>query len=186
MSARLAVVVLGLTACACSRVDEGALSAAKEISMAARIANPDVAGREAFWTVRMGGGDVADAYTLSPAPPRGAVLAILASPKDRRNTLSVEIVRPDGNGTVVAAFQTSADAVRFLWPVDGAFFLRLRATKDAPAFDALMGLRSIEGRPPGWTPPPAKDASGSATGPDEVPDAGPLVVPLPLTDTPRR
>jgi hypothetical protein len=179
MTGRLTVLALGLAACACSGTDEGALSAAAEIALTTRIANPDVSGREAFWTVRMGDGDVADAYTLSPAPPQGAVLAILASPTDRTRTLTVEIVRPDDEGTVVATFRTSDKAVRFLWPVDGAFFLRLRAPADAPAFDALIGLRSIEGRPPGWKPPAPSPAGARAA--EEVPDAGPLVVPLPLT-----
>ncbi len=181
MRGGLAIVALGLMVCACSSADEGALSGAEEIAMATPIEDPDVSGREAFWTVRMGDGDVVDSYTLSPSPPQGAVLAILASPEDRENRLTVEIVRPDEQETIVAAFQTSDDAVRFLWPVDGEFYVRLRVAEDAPAFDALMGLRSIEGRPPGWTPPrpPVQAGSTGATG-EDVPDAGPLVVQLPL------
>lgn len=178
MTTRIAVV-LSLSACACSGTDEGAFGAATEIAMVTPIASPGVSGREAFWTVRMGDGDVADAYSVSPAPPKGAVLAILAAPTDRRRTLTVEIVRPDEQGTVVTTFQTSDKAVRFLWPVDGEFFLRLRAPADAPAFEALMGLRSIEGRPPGWKPP-ATPVGAAGQQPEDVPDAGPLVVPLPL------
>jgi hypothetical protein len=171
-------VVFGLALAACAPADEGSRAAAVEISLSSPIDHPDAAGREAFWNVRMGDGDVADAYTLDPPPPQGAVLALLAVPEDRANTLTLELVRADD--TVAARFDTTQDTVRFIWTVQEEVFLRLLADGDAPAFDALIGVRSIEGRPIGWRPRPVDT---SAEEPEEtLGEVPPLVVPLPLRD----
>ena len=146
--------VFGLALAACGRADEGSREAAVEISLTSPIDHPDATGREAFWTVRIGDGDAADAYTLNPPPQEGTVLALMVAPEDRANALALELVRPDDS--VAARFETTPDTVRFVWPVQGEVFLRLLADGDAPAFDALIGVRSIEGRPLGWQPAPVE------------------------------
>ena len=169
--------VVGLSVAACAPVDEGSRAAAVVMPLTGQIDDPDATGRETFWNVRMGSGDAVDTYTLDPPPPEGAILALLLAPEDRANTLTLELVRPDDS--VAARFETTSDTVRFIWPVDGEAFLILLADGDAPAFDALIGVRSIEGRPIGWQPRPEEPPDVESEERGEVPA---LVVPLPLQD----
>ena len=169
--------VVGLSVAACAPVDEGSRAAAVVMPLTGQIDDPDATGRETFWNVRMGSGDAVDTYTLDPPPPEGAILALLLAPEDRANTLTLELVRPDDS--VAARFETTSDTVRFIWSVDGEAFLILLADGDAPAFDALIGVRSIEGRPIGWQPRPEEPPDVESEERGEVPA---LVVPLPLQD----
>ena len=177
MNKLVILAVFGLAVAACAPTNDGSRAAAVVIPLTSPIDDPDAAGREAFWSVRMGGGDAADAYTLDPPPPQGAILTLLVAPEDRANALTLELVRPDDS--IAARFDTTLDTVRFVWAVQGEVFLRLLADGDAPAFDALVGVRAIEGRPIGWRPRPvdAPRATREDTG-----DVPPLVVPLPLPD----
>jgi hypothetical protein len=106
------------------------------------------------------------------------MLAILAAPLDRANELTVELLRDDDS--VIGGFTTDDKTVRYLWPVDGEFYLRLRADGDAPEFLAMIGVRSIEGRPIGWTPADSDDAVAENSSKKEK--AGPLIVALPLRE----
>jgi len=166
------VVVFMLLSIACGGSENGG---PVTISLTTPIDDPDASGREAFWGVELGGGDGEDLYQLDPPPAPGAMLTLLAAPEDRSRSMTVELVAADGS--VAARFDTTPDAVRFVWPVREAVSLRMRADASGPAFDAVIGVRSIEGRPLGWQPKPGTDVAESVDDGGEVP---PLVVALPL------
>jgi len=180
-----AAAALALAACGAQPGNDGSYGNARIVSLEHAIDSAEVTGRETYWKIRMGDGDGADAYRFSPPPRQGSVFTFMLVPDDPARSFTVDLVRPEDD-SVIGGFTSGPEARYYAWEVDGDFYLRLRTAETGPEVLAWLGVRSLEGRPVGWTPRQAP--AGSDARPDDYWASAEnfedrdLVVPLPLDD----
>jgi hypothetical protein len=101
-------------------------------------------GRQAFWTVELGGDDSEDIYTLAPPPAEGDTLAFMAASEDDPHAaLRVELVRAS-DGWTVAEISLTDERPFASWQADGPAYLRVTRPAGAAPVEALIGVRILE------------------------------------------